>query len=405
MSRTLFHSIKKLYTMSGGPRTITNLNDASIIENAYILTENDKIIKVGSGTCNENYDESIDLSNQIVIPGLIDCHTHLVYAGNRANEYGMKIAGKSYLDILNAGGGILSTVKSTRGATKEELYQKAKETLHFMNSRGVTTIEAKSGYGLNLENELKQLEVVQMLKENEPINIVSTFMPAHAVEVGKDRNVYIDEIVNEMLPVVSKKKLASFMDVFLEKDVFSAEEALKILTKAQEYGLLSKIHIDEIERIGGAQTALAVNATSVEHCMVTSKDDAKALSDNGTVIVLLPATSFNLNKPYANFKEILSCGSVVSIATDYNPGSCPCDDLLFVMRLASRVGKLLPNEVLAMTTINAAKALKLENVVGSIEVNKQADFVVYNASSFDEIIAGLNNPPISGVYWKGNKIC
>lgn len=405
MSRQLYHSISKLYTMEGGVRKKDSLNNAAIIENAYILVEDGKIIEIGKNKPIGSFDTEITLGNRIVIPGLIDCHTHLVYAGNRSNEYAMKLSGKGYLDILNAGGGILSTVRATRNASKEELYNKAARTIHYMQSRGVTTIEAKSGYGLNLENELKQLEVVQELQRRESINLVSTFMPAHAVEAGKDRNEYIDEIANDMLPIVSDRQLATFMDVFLEKDVFSAEEAKTILLKGKEYGLLPKAHIDEIERIGGVQTALDVNAVSVEHCMVTSSEDATKLADNGTVLVLLPSTSFNLQKPYADIQMLLSSGSTIAIATDYNPGSCPCDDLLFTMRLASREGKLLPNEVLAMCTINAAKALNLEKVVGSLEVGKQADFVVYDANSFDEIIAGLDNPAIYGVYWKGYKIC
>ena len=405
MSRHLYHSIAKLYTMQGGVRKKDNLNNPHIIENAYILVENGCILSIGSGACDLEYDEATDLSGKIMIPGLIDCHTHLVYAGNRSNEYAMKLSGKSYLDILNAGGGILSTVSATRNASKEELYNKASRTIHYMQSRGVTTIEAKSGYGLNLETELKQLEVVKELQNNESINLVSTFMPAHAVEAGKNRNEYIKEIIHDMLPVVSGKQLATFMDVFLEKDVFTAEEAKAILLKGKEYGLLPKAHIDEIERIGGVQTALDVNAISVEHCMVTTGEDATKLADNGTVLVLLPSTSFNLQKPYADIQTLLSSGSIIAIATDYNPGSCPCDDLLFTMRLASREGKLLPNEVLAMCTINAARALNLDDIVGSLEVGKQADFVVYDAESFDEIIAGLDNPVLYGVYWKGNKIC
>lgn len=391
--------------MQGGPRTKENLSNAEIIENGYFLVEDGTILEIGSGLPTTSYDESIDLSGHIVIPGLIDCHTHLVYAGNRANEYAMKLSGKGYLDILNAGGGILSTVSNTRKATKEELYQKAAKTLQYMQSRGVTTIEAKSGYGLNLETELKQLEVVAELQAKQTMNIISTFMPAHALEAGKDRNEYISEICNEMLPIVSNRSLATFMDVFLEKDVFTAEEAKTLLTKAKEYGLQPKIHIDEIERIGGVQTALDVNAVSVEHCMVTIAEDAKELAKRGTVLVLLPSTSFNLQKPYADIQMLLSCGSTIAIATDYNPGSCPCDDLLFTMRLASREGRLLPQEVLAMCTINAAKALQLENKVGSLEAGKQADFVVYKADSFDEIIAGLDNPEIQGVYWKGKKVC
>ena len=405
MSRKLYHSITKLYTMQGGIRTKDNLNDAGILENGYLLIEDDKIIETGIGMPTSSYDESFDLSGHIVTPGLIDCHTHLVYAGNRSNEYAMKLLGKGYLDILNAGGGILSTVKATRSATKEELYKKAAKTLKYMQTRGVTTVEAKSGYGLNLENELKQLEVVNDLKANDSMNLVSTFMPAHALEVGRNREDYLNEICNDMLPVVANRKLATFMDVFLEKDVYSAEEAKMLLLKAKEYGLEAKIHIDEIERIGGAQTALEVHATSVEHCMVTTKEDAAELAKQGTVIVLLPSTSFNLQKPYADIQMLLDAGSIIAVATDYNPGSCPCDDLLFTMRLASREGKLLPNEVLAMCTINAAKALKLENTLGSLEANKQADFVVYEADSFDEIIAGLDNPTITDVYWKGMKVC
>lgn len=405
--RTVYTNISKLYTLSGGKRLNQNLEDVKILKQAWMVIEDETIIAVGENECPylEEDVEIIDLLQQIVIPGLIDSHTHLVFGGSRSNEYPMKMAGARYLDILNAGGGIFSTVKATRLASFDSLYAKAKDNLDYMLSCGVTTLEAKSGYGLDFDTELKQLRVVQSLKKDTPIEFVSTFMPAHALPKEFDcAHDYFEYTKNEVLPTVMKEELAEYMDCFLEKDVFNADEAKEILSYGKAAGLKIKIHVDEIASIGGIPLACELGARSVEHCMCTSDEDMERLAKNQIATILLPVTSFNLGSEYARAKEMIKRGVLVAIASDFNPGSCPCNDMIWTMRIASRGYKLTPNQILSMATINAAYALDRSDRIGSLEVNKQADFVVMNVESFDEVVASMRQNPITAVYKKGRKV-
>jgi len=405
MLNKVFINISKLYSLAGGVRIHDALNDCAIYENAYMRVCDGKIVDVGYMCDLKIVDEVvIDLHNQIVIPGIVDAHSHLVFGGSRVNEYAMKIQGASYMDIYNAGGGIHSTVKATREASFEELYEQAKKHIYEMVACGVTTLEAKSGYGLNKETELKQLRVVKQLDKDLPIDIVSTFMPAHALPKGYTSYVYLDEMKDTVLPVVMEEKLAEYMDCFLEKGVFDCDESYHILKAGKEAGLKIKIHIDEIEDIGGTDVACALGATSVEHCMVTNGSSMDKLKDKGIVAVILPATSFNLCKEYANVSLMKEKGLIIALSNDFNPGSCPCTDSLWMARIASRGLRLTPNEVLSMMTINSAKAIDREDIIGSLECNKQADFVVMNCSSFDEVIANMMKNPITAVYKKGENI-
>lgn len=404
MSKTLYTHISKLYTMANGVRIREQLKDAGMIENAWMLVEDGKFLEIGTGEKISNDTEVVDLKGQIVIPGFVDAHTHLVYGGSRTNEYTAKIEGKSYLEILQEGGGILSSVKATRAASFEELYDKAYQTMNEMLACGVTSLEAKSGYGLNIETEMKQLRVLAELSKNHPINCVKTYMPAHALPNEYTNKLEYLEKMSECLSEIVDNDLAEFMDCFLEKGIFDVAESEFILRKAMDQGLKVKIHVDEMESIGGVDLGVKLHATSLEHLMVTSTEDAKKMADHQIVGVLLPATSFNLCKPYAHARMMIDQGVILAVASDYNPGSCPCSDFLWMLRIASRGLRVTPNEVLAMATINAAKAIHAEMTVGSIEHGKQADFVVMDTPSFDEVIAVMSNNPIRSVYIKGKRV-
>lgn len=404
---TIYTNISKLYSMEGGVRILDQLDDCAIYEDAYMIVENGMIKEIGLMKDLHVFDQNIvDLEGKIVTPGFIDAHSHLVFGGDRVNEYAMKIKGASYMDIYHSGGGIHSTVRSTRQASYEELYQKAEKTVYDFLSCGVTTLEAKSGYGLDKNTELKQLYIVKELNEKTPMELVSTFMPAHALSKEyHDAQEYFDLIISQVLPVVIQENLAEYMDCFLEKGVFDAKESETILKAGQEAGLKIKIHVDEMEDIGGVDVGVRLKATSLEHCMVTKPENMVKMKEAGITAVILPATSFNLGKAYADVQTMKEKGVILALSCDYNPGSCPCSDPIWMARIASRGCHLTPNEVLSMMTINSAKAIDRDHKIGSLEKGKQADFVVIDAKSFDEVIAHLGANPIYAVYKKGAKVC
>jgi len=387
-----------------GKEQATNLK----LYNASILIENGKIIAIYKDgqlpDVSNNLDcKVIDAQNCLVTPGLVDCHTHLVFGGWRHNEIPLKLKGATYLDILKAGGGILDTVRHTRQMSKDELYQKSHGFVSEMLGGGVTTIESKSGYGLDLENEVKQLCVNQMLNEQTPMDIVSTFLGAHAIppEYKSKPNEYIDYLCNYVLPVVASQNLAEFCDVFCEDSVFDVEQSKKMLICAQKHGLKSKIHADEIEAIGGAVLAGEVNAISAEHLIATNEQGIQSMAKNGVTAVLLPATSFYLNKSYAPARQMINSGIPVAIASDFNPGSCPSLNLQFAINLGYLKYRMLPEEILTATTLNAACAINRGNTIGSIEVGKQADLVIWNAPNFEMICYRFGSNQVKSVIKKG----
>lgn len=330
--------------------------------------------------------QTLDLGGRLVTPGLVDPHTHLVHAGSREHESALKRAGVPYLEILKQGGGILSTVRSTRGATQEELLAQARKSLDEMLLQGVTTVEAKSGYGLTTEDEIKQLQVAKALNETHEIDVVSTFMGAHAIppEYQDDPDGYVQLIIRDMLPKVAP--FAEFCDVFCEKGVFTAEQSHKILEAARTYGMSAKIHADEIEALGGTRVAGQVGAITAEHLLVTGDEGMQALHEGGVIPVLLPGTSFNLGVPAAPARDMIDRFDLpVAIATDYNPGSCPTESLQLIMTLASLHLKMKPEEILTATTLNAACALKRGHQIGTIEVGKIADLAVFDAPNLEYI--------------------
>lgn len=390
----IIKNISCLATCRGSYRkTKENLRDAGIIENGYVVIENHIIKEVGSG---EGYlkhvkegDTLLDGFNKTVTPGLIDCHTHVVYSGSRESELSLKLKNISYIDILKQGGGILSTVKKTREASFEKLVEESRKRLDSMLLHGTTTIESKSGYGLNLKDEIKMLEINKKLNELHPVDVISTFMGAHAVpeEFKDDRSLYIDLIVNHMIPYISKNSLAEFADCFCEEGVFTIEESRKILRCALDHGLKVKLHADEIKPIGGSELAAELGAVSAEHLVGASEEGIKALSERGIVAVLLPATSFYLmlNK-FADARKMIEFGVPIALSTDCNPGTSPTESLQTIMTFACFGMRLLPEEIINAMTINAACALNREKEIGSIEAGKKADIVIFDSPNLNYLI-------------------
>lgn len=345
----------------------------------------------------------IDAQNSLVTPGLVDCHTHLVFGGWRHNEIPLKLRGATYLDILKAGGGILDTVRHTREMIEDELFEKSKGFINEMLSGGVTTVESKSGYGLDLEDELKQLRVNKRLNENTPMDVVSTFLGAHAIppEYKGKPDEYINYLCDVVLPEVKAQNLAEFCDVFCEDSVFDVEQSKKMLLCAQKNGMRCKIHADEIEAIGGAVLAGELGAISAEHLIATNEQGIDSMAKGGVTAALLPATSFYLNKTYAPAREMINKGIPVAIASDFNPGSCPSLNLQFAINLGYLKYRMLPEEILTAVTLNAACAINRGEVIGSIEVGKQADLVIWNAPNFEMICYRFGSNQVKIVIKKG----
>lgn len=356
------------------------------LKNAYVLCDNGKIVEIGTGKAPEFSCDRLDANGCLVTPGLIDAHTHLVFGGWREHELSLKRQGVPYLEILAQGGGILSTVKKTRSASAEELSEKALGILQEMLCLGVTTCEAKSGYGLDVDTELKQLRVTQELNELQPIELVSTYLGAHALpsEYKDDREGYL-ALMEALLPRIKEENLAEFCDVFCETGVFSADEAERILRAAQKHDLQAKMHADEIDPIGGTERAAGLGAVSVEHLIAATDAGIEAMKNSGTVAVLLPATSFYLDKPYARARDMLQAGVPVAVASDFNPGSCPSFNLQLAMNLACWKYRFTSEETLNAVTKNAAAALLRADRLGTLEVGKQADLVLWDANNLDYI--------------------
>lgn len=367
-----------------------DLTDLSQLEDHSIVVEDDLIkdlIPITSIT-NFEFDEVIDLRGKIILPGLIDCHTHSVFSGSRADEFRMKIAGVHYEEIAKKGGGINATVKAVRNSSLEELVVLLKDRVEHFITLGITTLEVKSGYGLDFENEVKLLKAIKVVDEMLPINIISTFLGAHTYpnELKNDHQKYLNEIINKMIPFIVKNDLAEFCDGFCEETAFSAEEIDKVFKAASENGLKLKLHTEQFNNIGGLEVALKHNATSVDHLEVLKEESITSISDSDTVAVLLPGVSFFLDYDYSPARTLIDSGAIVALATDYNPGSSHIPNLHFIMSIAALKMRMKIEEIINASTINAAKALGTESKNGSIEIGKSANFAVFNTEEYADVI-------------------
>lgn len=391
-----------LQAPSNGPRIKEEMSELGIIEDGSLWIENGIIEAVGTteelsrkyGHVTDHV-EVIDATGHLITPGLVDPHTHVVYGGSREKEYEMRLQGTSYMEIMNAGGGIHATTRMTRDATEEELIEQTRTRLDSFLKHGVTTVEGKSGYGMNLETELKQLRVMKKLQEMHPIDIIPTFMGAHAVppEYKGREDEFVDHIIYEMLPVVVKEKLAEFNDVFCEQDVFTLEQSERILQAGKRYGLIPKIHADEIVPLGGAELAAKVGAISAEHLLKVSDKGMKELARQGVIACLLPATALYLREEAAKGREMIDRGVPVAISTDCNPGSSPTTSMPLVMNLACISMRMTPAEALTAATYNAACAIKRQHEVGSLETGKKADIVLWEVPDYRmlQYLFGVNH--------------
>ena len=390
MSKLLVKNIGRLQTpVEAFPHCGEKQGENLKLDNAAVYAE-DGIIKAiasdGEIPVNEeDMDTIIDAEGKLVTPGLVEGHTHMVFGGYRQNEIPLKLKGAGYLDILRAGGGIMDTVRKTRSASFEELYEKTEGFLDEMMYMGVTTCEIKSGYGLDLENEIKMLEVIKKLNEDHPMDIAATFLGPHAIpEEYKGRaDEFIDLCCEEMLPAVKEKNLAEFADIFTEDSVFNYEQSKKYLEAAKALGFDLKIHADEIEAIGGSVLAGEMKAKSAEHLIVIDEKGMKSLAEGGTVAMCLPATSFYLGATFAPVRRMIELGIPVAMASDFNPGSCPSLNLQFVMNLGYLKYRMMPEEILTAVTVNAACGINREQEVGTLEVGKKADMVIWEAPDME----------------------
>ena len=391
----LIKNIGQLITMNGPvPRLGNDLNNLGIIENGGIAVAGNEIINVSSSDEIEGKSTLsddcivIDADRAVVTPGLIDPHTHPVFSMTREMEFEMRIAGKTYMEIANAGGGIRASVRDLRSTPKETLINKTKHRLDRMLSYGVTTVEAKSGYGLSTDSEIKQLEVIKELNQNHPIDLIPTFLGAHEIpdEYRENREEYINILINEMIPKVVENNLAEFSDIFTEEGVYNTEESRKIQQAAKDAGLKLKFHADELKSVGGAELAAELNATSADHLVYISAAGIKAIAKSKTVAVLLPGTTFSLaGKQYAPARKMIEEGVVVALSTDCNPGSSFSESLPFMTSLAALQMKLTAAEAISAITVNSACAIDRGGKIGQIIKGLPADLVVWDMADYREM--------------------
>lgn len=408
MSEWMLTNIGLLATPTGSvPARGHRMGEVALHRDAAIHVRDGVVAGIYSGGRRLRLDiEEVDAGQRLVTPGLIDAHTHLVFGGYRQHEVQKRLQGADYLEILKSGGGILDTVRSTRAASEQILTGKSQALAVEMLARGVTCCEIKSGYGLDIDTEMKQLRVARELSGVLPLDVRTTFLGAHAVpeEFGGRADDYVAYLLSEVIPEVAKSGLADFCDVFCERGVFDIGQSRAVLECARRHGLKLKLHADELEPMGGAQLAASLNATSADHLIAADDGGLDALSNSDTVAVLLPQTSLYLDKPFARARRMIGLGIPVALATDFNPGSCPSNNLHLSMNLGFIKYRMTPEEILTAVTLNAACAISMGESAGTLEPGKQADFVVWDADDLAMLCYRMGTNLAKCVVKRGMKV-
>jgi len=394
--KTKITNISTIYTWSPAADKLLILSDVEI------LVEDSTIIQILK-TVGEA-EEEIDADGALITPGFVDSHTHPIFSGNRANEFGLRVSGKSYEEIASMGGGIISSINGVRNASEEQLLEECLERINFFLVHGTTTIEAKSGYGLTIEDELKSLRVIKRLNESSPLDIIPTFMGAHAFppEFKNDHQGYVRLICEEMIPVVAEENLAEFCDVFCEKGYFTLDDSQKILETAKEYGLTPRLHADEFVDSGAAGLSAEVGAISADHLMAVSDEGIQKMAESGVIATLLPGTTLFLGKnKYAPGRKIIDSGCDVALATDFNPGSCTIQSMPQIISLTNLYCGLSTDEAFKGATWNGAKAINRGKKLGAIVEGFQADMLFWDLGTIEEIPYWMGSDRILNVMKKG----
>lgn len=390
MSKLIIKNASELITCKGkAPKHGKDMSDIGLINKGCVVIENDIIIDVGTDDILKNYDEKqyqlVDATNKAVLPGFIDSHTHLIFGGYRADEFSWRLKGDSYMSIMERGGGITSSVRATRNTSIDEFIALGMKRLNKLLDMGVTTVEGKSGYGLDCETEIRQLKAMRNLNEIHPVDIVPTFLGPHSVlpEYKGKEDEFIQFMIDDVLPKVKEENLAEFADIFCEKNVFTIEQSRKFLTAAKNAGLKLKIHADEMFQLGGTELAVELGCTSADHLLQASDNGIKQLSKSNTIATLLPATAFCLKEEYARARYMIDSGCAVALATDFNPGSCFTNSVPLIIALAALHMNMTIEEIISALTINAAAAVGRGDTIGSIEKGKKADIIILEYPSIN----------------------
>ncbi len=404
----LINNIKQLVTVSANGRGIKagcEMSDIGVVENSSVLIVDGKISKIAPSSKIKVDDEIfvLDAEGGIALPGFVDSHTHLIFSGSRENEFAMRAEGKTYQDIASSGGGILSTVRATREASKRELFRLGEKRLNDMLKLGTTTVEIKSGYGLSPDSEIKILEIINELKRDHFSTIVPTFLGAHAIpfEFKENPDEYVELICNYMLPHISEKKMAIFCDIFCENGYFNLKQSERILSKAKEVGLNIKLHADQLSTFGATELGVSLGAISVDHLELINENGINALSKSKTIATILPGSSFFLNHKYAPARTIIDLNIPVALATDFNPGTSMCYSMPMMMTIACTQMKMKVEEAITASTLNGAAALGLSNEVGSIEVGKNGDIIIFDVPDYKYIPYHFSNNFVKHVIKNG----
>lgn len=412
--RILIKNIKQLIQTSKDPATLlkkgTEMAQMDVVENGWLIIEDSKIKNFGDSTTfpsQERFDKEIDATGRVVMPALCDCHTHIVYAGSREKEFFDKIRGLSYQEIAKRGGGILNSADLLSKTSEGELFQQAMERVREITAKGTGSVEIKSGYGLNPADEIKMLRVIKRISEESQLTVKSTFLGAHAFpqRYKEDHAGYVDEIINEMIPVIATEELADYIDIFCEEGFFSIEDTDRILNAGIKYGLRPKVHANQMGFSGGVQMGVKYNAISVDHLEFTGDEEFELLANSDTMPVLLPGATMFLKMDYAPAQKMLERGLPLAVASNYNPGSCPSGDLMFMMFLACQHYKFTAEQAINATTINSAYAIDLSETKGTIAVGKDADLLITKpVPSYEFLPYSFTTPLIERMILGGKEI-